>query len=476
MEVFREAALTEAATLVARGLKRPSLPAVVLSLLAFVLDALAIALAIWFAEFAAAGLVLQPGPAALAATGVALTAVGGLAALGGYRPALLRRFWGGWGTLALAAGVVGTAALQLELLSGWATVMAPMLLALPGRAFAAAAADWTLASGLIERRAVVVGGGGEAERLIRGLATHAGGDIRICGLFDDRDDERSPQLVITVPKLGTIRELLAFCRLAEIDMLIIALPLTAERRIREILDLVRVLPIDVRISTYSSDLAFPRRSVSDGLLDVFRRPLAGWRWLAKRAMDIGVASVALVVLSPVFVAAALAIRCETTGPVFFRQTRHGYNNRPIRVWKFRSMYADQCDSTARRIVTRHDARVTRVGAFLRRWSIDELPQLLNVLRGDLSVVGPRPHAVEAVSSRQKAFEEIVEGYAARHRVPPGVTGWAQIHGWRGEVDDPAKLEARVAHDLYYIENWSFWLDLYILARTPLSLFDKRGAY
>jgi lipopolysaccharide/colanic/teichoic acid biosynthesis glycosyltransferase len=156
--------------------------------------------------------------------------------------------------------------------------------------------------------------------------------------------------------------------------------------------------------------------------------------------------------------------------------RHGFNNRPIRVWKFRTMYVDQCDPDARLVVTRGDPRVTRVGRVLRRTSIDELPQLFNVLAGSLSLVGPRPHAVDARSSRQVAFDKMVEGYSARHRLPPGITGWAQINGWRGEVSDPDSLRARVACDLFYIENWSIWFDLRILLRTPLSLLDTRRAY
>jgi lipopolysaccharide/colanic/teichoic acid biosynthesis glycosyltransferase len=181
-------------------------------------------------------------------------------------------------------------------------------------------------------------------------------------------------------------------------------------------------------------------------------------------------------LAPLLALVALAIRLDSPGPIFFRQARHGYNHRPIEVWKFRSMYSDACDPAARQIVTRGDPRVTRVGRFIRRWSIDELPQLFNVLAGDLSLVGPRPHAVAAVSSRQQSFDAIVQGYAARHRVRPGLTGWAQIHGWRGEIDEPIALQKRVEHDLYYIENWSLRLDLYILAVTPLRLLDTRNAY
>ena len=167
---------------------------------------------------------------------------------------------------------------------------------------------------------------------------------------------------------------------------------------------------------------------------------------------------------------------NSPGPILFRQPRHGYNHRPVEVWKFRSMYAGDCDPAARRIVTRDDPRVTRVGRVIRRWSIDELPQLFNVLSGELSLVGPRPHALDAVSSRQESFEAIVDGYAARHKVRPGITGWAQVNGWRGEIDDPEALRRRVEHDLHYIENWSIWLDLRILAMTPLRLLDTRKAY
>lgn len=263
-------------------------------------------------------------------------------------------------------------------------------------------------------------------------------------------------------------------------MLIVALPLDADARIRQILDEVRVLPVDVRLSCYSANFTFPRRSglsiTEPGLIDVSDRPLSGGKRLAKRALDVALTSLVTLPLLPVMAVTAIAIRLDSPGPVIFKQYRDGYNHKPVEVWKFRSMYADQSDPKARNIVTKGDPRVTRVGRFIRKWSIDELPQLFNVLRGDLSLVGPRPHAVNAISSRQQAFEEIVDGYAARHRVPPGVTGWAQINGLRGEIDDPETLLRRVEHDLYYIENRSIWLDLYILAMTPLKLLDTKNAY
>ncbi|MEI2735528.1 MAG: sugar transferase [Rhodoblastus sp.] len=145
------------------------------------------------------------------------------------------------------------------------------------------------------------------------------------------------------------------------------------------------------------------------------------------------------------------------------------------VYKFRSMYVDQCDAGATKLVTKGDPRVTRVGAFLRKSSLDELPQLINVLKGELSLVGPRPHAMQAKADG-RIYDEVVEGYFARHKVKPGITGWAQVNGWRGETDTLEKIEQRVAHDIYYIENWSTWLDLKILVMTPLALFTTKNAY
>jgi lipopolysaccharide/colanic/teichoic acid biosynthesis glycosyltransferase len=162
--------------------------------------------------------------------------------------------------------------------------------------------------------------------------------------------------------------------------------------------------------------------------------------------------------------------------VLFRQKRYGFNNELIEVYKFRSMYVEQSDATAAKLVTKGDPRVTRVGRFIRKTSLDELPQLFNVVfKGNLSLVGPRPHAVHA-KAVDRLYDEAVDGYFARHRVNPGITGWAQINGWRGETDSQEKIQARVEHDLHYIENWSVLFDLYILAMTPVSLLKTENAY
>jgi exopolysaccharide biosynthesis polyprenyl glycosylphosphotransferase len=240
------------------------------------------------------------------------------------------------------------------------------------------------------------------------------------------------------------------------------------------------LPIDVRLAAHANRIRFRPRSYSylgaAPMLDVFDKPLGDRDVLVKMVFDKMIGVLALIAISPVLLLTALAIRLDSRGPILFKQKRYGFNNELVEVYKFRSMYVDKLDATASKLVTRDDPRVTRVGRFIRKTSIDELPQLFNVvLRGDLSLVGPRPHAIHAKAA-DRQYDEVVEGYFARHRVKPGITGWAQIHGWRGETDTQEKIQARVDHDLYYIENWSLWLDLYILAVTPLSLVKTQNAY
>lgn len=334
-------------------------------------------------------------------------------------------------------------------------------------------------NGKMERRALIVGGGKAAEALIRSIEMQPENDIRICGIFDDRDDVRSPPVVAGYPKLGTIGELIEFARIARIDMLIVALPLTAEARVLTLLKRLWVLPVDIRLSAHSNKLQFRPRSYSHigsvPMLDIFDRPINDWDSVAKRAFDIVFSILGIIALSPIMLVTAIAIKFDSPGPVLFRQKRHGFNNEVIDVLKFRSMYTDQSDPTAKKMVTKGDPRVTRVGRFIRKASIDELPQFFNALRGDLSLVGPRPHAVHA-QMKEQMFSDVVEGYFARHRVKPGVTGWAQINGWRGEIDEPEKIMKRTEFDLYYIENWSLMFDLKILFLTPSRLLNTENAY
>jgi Undecaprenyl-phosphate glucose phosphotransferase len=334
-------------------------------------------------------------------------------------------------------------------------------------------------SGRLVRRVIIVGGGREGETLVHALEHEADSDLRICGVFDDRGGDRSPEVVAGIPKLGTVDDLVEFTRRTRVDLILVSLPLTAEERVLHMVRKLWVLPVDVRLAAHMSKLRFRPRAYSYignvPVLDIFDKPIADWNMVMKSAFDRIAGGLILIGMLPVMAATAIAIRLDSPGPVLFRQRRLGFNNEVIEVYKFRSLYHNHADPMARQVVTKDDPRVTRVGRFIRKTSLDELPQLINVLRGELSLVGPRPHAVEA-NTANKLWEEVVDGYFARHRVKPGITGWAQINGWRGEVNTPEKLQHRVEHDLYYIENWSLLFDLYILLRTPFALLRAENAY
>jgi len=235
----------------------------------------------------------------------------------------------------------------------------------------------------------------------------------------------------------------------------------------------------VRLGPGPVPTAYPasRLSLQYGLpmLSVMEKPLAGGDAMLKALFDKVVGSLLLVVLAPFLVLTAAAIKLDTPGPVFFVQQRYGFNNQRIGVWKFRTMHVAQQDDHADQLTTSNDPRVTRVGALLRRFSIDELPQLFNVLLGEMSLVGPRPHALHAKAAG-KLYEHAVARYAARHKVKPGITGWAQVNGWRGETDTEEKILKRVEHDLHYIENWSLLFDIKILGLTPLVVLSGRNSY
>ena len=346
-------------------------------------------------------------------------------------------------------------------------------------ALAALVRRWTR-QGRLERRAVVVGGGDAGEVLVHSLDAQSESDLRLLGLFDDRGEDRSPPVCGGLAKLGSVDDLVEFARRTRIDLVLFSLPIAAEGRILQMLKKLWVLPVDIRLSAHSNKLRFRPRSYSYignlPMLDVFDKPITDWDVVMKWLFDKVVGGCILVAAAPVMLAIAVAIRLDGRGPIFFKQRRYGFNNELIEVYKFRSMYIDQCDATAAKLVTKGDPRVTRIGRFIRKTSLDELPQLINVvLKGNLSLVGPRPHAVHAKAA-DRLYDEAVDGYFARHRVKPGITGWAQVNGWRGETDTDEKIKRRVEHDLYYIENWSVIFDAYILARTPFALAKSENAY
>jgi Undecaprenyl-phosphate glucose phosphotransferase len=334
--------------------------------------------------------------------------------------------------------------------------------------------------GRLDRRTIVVGADESGEKLIELLNAQDDSDLDILGVFDDRNDARAQGTCAGSPKLGKVDDIVEFARRTRIDLVLFALPISAETRILEMLKKLWVLPVDIRLSAHTNKLRFRPRSYSYlgkvPTLDVFEAPITDWDLVMKWLFDRVAGTLILLLAAPAMALVALAIKLDSSGPVLFRQKRFGFNNERIDVFKFRSLYHDQADPLATTVVTKNDKRVTRVGRFIRKTSLDELPQLFNVVfKGNLSLVGPRPHAVQG-KLQSRLFDEAVDGYFARHRVKPGITGWAQINGWRGEVDSEEKIQKRVEFDLYYIENWSVLFDLYILLRTPLALMQTEHAY
>ncbi len=340
--------------------------------------------------------------------------------------------------------------------------------------------------GLFDVRTAIFGASEQGQRLARYILGNAKLTIALVGFFDDRrDPDRVPVSIRAGPGeeelcvFGTSDDLVAMIREGLIDQVIVALPWSAESRIQEVVSKLADTPVRIRLAPDMASFAFAHRPLvllgDLPVLTLFERPISGTDAIIKRTEDLVLSVLFLALLWPVMLAAAIAIRLDSKGPVFFRQPREGFNNREFLVWKFRTMTHDQCETDQITQATRGDKRVTRVGAFLRRTSIDELPQIFNVLAGDMSLVGPRPHA-RSTKAGGRPFQEVVANYAARHKVKPGITGWAQVCGFRGETDTEEKLMKRLDHDLYYIENWSVFFDLYILIRTVFAVFDQKNAY
>ncbi|MBB3104849.1 undecaprenyl-phosphate glucose phosphotransferase [Azomonas macrocytogenes] len=329
--------------------------------------------------------------------------------------------------------------------------------------------------GLFLQNAVILGGTDNGIRVAEYLKSNR--DIRtgVIGFIDDRL-ERLPKNLADLPLLGNTQELERLIREEKVTQVLVALPWFADNRIGQLINELRKLPVNVLLVPDMVAFRHANKRITDvgGLpaLIASDLPLRGWSPLFKRLEDIVLSSLALIVAAPVMLILAVAIKLDSPGPVLFRQKRYGYNNRLIEVFKFRSMYHAKADANANRQTTRDDDRITRVGRFIRKTSLDELPQLLNVFLGTMSMVGPRPHAT-ATKAAGVLFEEAVAEYSSRHRVKPGITGWAQINGYRGETDTLEKIEKRIEFDLEYIERWSVWFDLNILFKTiPALLFNK----
>ena len=390
--------------------------------------------------------------------------------------------------LALGIAIEWLAMVALLLLLGWASgtlanfdargILA-WVIATPLALFAAhrmvpMLLPWVLAAEGLQRTAVIAGANGLGRDLGAHLRARPLTGIRFAGYFDDRGAPRDggPDMGRNLGNLGQLAE---YVRAQHIDMIYITLPMTAQPRILALLEALHDTTASIYFAPdiFLCDLIQARVQTIGGLpvVAVCESPFYGMDGLLKRASDIVLASAILVLIAPLMLAIAFAVKAGSPGPVLFKQRRYGLDGREIFVYKFRSMSTLE-DGGAVTQATRGDPRVTRLGAVLRKYSLDELPQFVNVLQGRMSVVGPRPHAVV----HNEMYRKLIPSYMVRHKVRPGITGLAQVNGLRGETDTLDKMRARVEYDLAYLRNWSLLLDLKIVFMTVVVVLGKQNAY
>jgi len=326
---------------------------------------------------------------------------------------------------------------------------------------------------------LILGSGDLCKNLTQELVESADPCINVVGIFDLGLN------ALKSSKLGEV-SLISGANLGEIvlsenvDKIIVAESFSMESSHDHLIKLASRWAVDVLVASDFEGLPVTeigyRRIEQRFYFQVAVKPISGWQAFIKALEDKLLAACAVMAFSPLLLLTAIAIKIESRGPILFTQKRYGFNGELIKVYKFRSMYFDQLDKDAASLAIKGDSRITKVGRFIRKTSIDELPQLFNVLVGNMSLVGPRPHAQKAKAAG-KLYTDAVDEYASRHRVKPGITGWAQVNGWRGETDTLAKIEKRVEHDIYYINNWSIYLDIFILVKTCyVLLFKTEEAY
>lgn len=333
-------------------------------------------------------------------------------------------------------------------------------------------------NGRLGRRILIYGATDQAKKLIERIEHLEEPWNYIIGVFDDRVGRVGTNFG-RYRVMGKLEDLIAWGRENALDEVLVALPWSAQSRILEVTRLLAVLPANVRLcpEILHDEILHGRASHHFGLpmWNAFEKPMTGWDAVGKRVFDIVFSGLVLLAAVPIFLLLAILIKLEGRGPILFRQKRYGFNNEVIEVFKFRSMKHELADPDAKRLTERDDPRVTRIGRFMRRTSLDELPQLINVLFGEMSIVGPRPHALSTTAGGRMC-EDVVDRYSRRHRVKPGITGWAQVKGYRGTMQDEEHLQKRIECDLYYINNWSPWLDFKILALTLWIVIGGRNSY
>ncbi|HQU97979.1 MAG TPA: undecaprenyl-phosphate glucose phosphotransferase [Nitrosomonas sp.] len=327
------------------------------------------------------------------------------------------------------------------------------------------------------RSAIVIGANETSLEFIRHIEEIPFLLISYHGYFDERDTSR----LISSPddcfgrNLGGLNDVIAYIHKHNIEMVFISLPMSSQPRIQKLMDEIPDTTASVYFlpDIYIFDLMQARFDYFGDapVVSMNESPFVGIDGIVKNTSDFILSILILILLSPLMLVIAIAVKVTSPGPIIFRQRRYGLNGEEIIVYKFRSMTVAE-DGAKVTQATKDDQRFTKIGGFLRRTSLDELPQFINVLQGRMSIVGPRPHAV----AHNELYRKLIKGYMLRHKAKPGITGWAQVNGWRGETEVLEKMKARIEHDLYYLQNWSIWLDFWIIIRTVWTVFRKDNAY
>lgn len=329
--------------------------------------------------------------------------------------------------------------------------------------------------GMNRRKVVMVVAGELGVRVGHELKQMPWTGLEVLGFFDDRPLERLKDIG-EFPLLGRISDLGEFVQREQIDQVWLAFPFRAEGRVKQVLHELRHCTADIRMVPDIFQFRLLNHSMSEvggiPVLNLSASPMVGFDHFLKELEDRLLALLILALISPIMLTIAIGVKLSSPGPVFFKQRRHGWSGEQIKVWKFRTMVAHKEEYGQVTQATRDDPRVTAFGSLLRRTSLDELPQFINVLQGRMSIVGPRPHAIE----HNEEFKESIAQYMLRHKVKPGITGWAQVNGMRGRTENVATMQRRVQMDLYYIENWSVWFDIRIILKTVAVIFSGKNAY
>lgn len=399
--------------------------------------------------------------------------------IGFHEPArrMLRKIATNWVLFAAALAAFGYATGYVhyflpQVLIAWGTIT-PFALA-GAHGLARYALPRLIEMGAHQRSAVVVGVNEIGLRLTRQFRENPYLATRVMGYFDDRSTERLNK-TDDLPVLGEIQDMARFIKAKNVDAIYLALPMATQPRILGLLDDLKDTTASIYFvpDIFVTDLIQGRMTGVGGMpvVGVCESPFTGFNGVLKRASDVILSVLILILLSPVLIAIAIGVKRSSPGPIVFKQFRYGLDGKQILVYKFRSMTTTDNGPDIRQ-ATKNDRRVTPFGAFIRRTSLDELPQFINVIQGRMSIVGPRPHAV----AHNETYRKLIKGYMVRHKVKPGITGWAQVNGYRGETETIDKMEKRIEYDLEYLRNWSLGLDLWIIVKTALVVVKDRNAY